>query len=90
MCTAFHSEMGISDDTQVIFCLQYLGFAFFLPNFCNFFQVKISAQCLRERFTETTIDLGVANISIGELKSAGEKNLIYQRSKKSRKFISKE
>ena len=60
--------MGISDDTQVEYNRN------FRENMCNFvaiFQVKISAQCLRERFTETTIDLGVANISIGELKSEG-------------------
>ena len=37
---------------------------------CCHLQVKVAAQCLRERLTRTKINLGAAFTSLGELRAA--------------------
>ena len=66
LSVSFYSHLGARDSTQVTERLKYLS-----PN-CRLFQVRIAAQYLRERLSGTKINLGIANVTLGELRRSGE------------------
>ena len=65
---AFYSELEVTDITQVR--LNRILTTLLLNNIAS--QVKISAQCLREKVTETKLNLGNVVTTIGELKTKGK------------------
>ena len=66
LCVSFYSHLGARDGTQVTDQLKYLW-----QNW-QLFQVRIAAQYLRERLSGTKINLGIANVTLGELRRSGE------------------
>ena len=66
LCVSFYSHLGARDGTQVTDQLKYLW-----PKW-QLFQVRIAAQYLRERLSGTKINLGIANVTLGELRRSGE------------------
>ena len=66
LSVSFYSHLGARDNTQVTDQLKYLK-----PN-CQLFQVRIAAQYLREKLSGTKINLGIADVTLGELRRSGE------------------
>ena len=66
LSVSFYSHLGARDNTQVTDQLKYLS-----PN-RQLFQVRIAAQYLRERLSGTKINLGIADVTLGELRRSGE------------------
>ena len=66
LSVSFYSHLGARDSTQVTDQLKYLW-----PKW-QLFQVRIAAQYLRERLSGTKINLGIADVTLGELRRSGE------------------
>ena len=66
LSVSFYSHLGARDNTQVTDQLKYLS-----PN-RQLSQVRIAAQYLRERLSGTKINLGIADVTLGELRRSGE------------------